>query len=57
MQGFEADIAGENEQEDDAICKFCRRHGFHWEQTPSGWRLATETGKIHECKAYQSRDH
>jgi hypothetical protein len=35
-------------------CRYCKRSGFHWDKTPEGrWRLVTETGKVHVCKAYR----
>jgi len=34
-------------------CRYCKRGGFHWEQTDDGkWRLVTKIGRVHQCKAY-----
>lgn len=38
-------------------CNYCRRDGFHWDQTEEGkWRLFTFTGRLHSCKDYRRRD-
>ena len=36
-------------------CKYCKRDGFYWEETDAGWRLFTETGKLHVCGKYRNR--
>ncbi len=43
-----------NEESDhDVQCKYCKRWGFYWVELSNGsWRLATSTGKLHNCKAY-----
>ena len=48
-----------NELEDDKYyepgeikCGFCGCKGLYWQETERGWRLATSTGKLHECSAY-----
>lgn len=42
---------GQSEQ----TCKYCKRWPFWWLKTDEGWRLSTETGRIHKCKAYERR--
>jgi len=42
----------DDEYEQDIQCKYCKNYGFHWELTDRGWRLHTETGKLHTCKAH-----
>ncbi len=35
-------------------CKYCKRGGFHWHyDDQKGWRLHTNSGRIHKCKAYK----
>lgn len=41
----------------EVYCKYCKRPGFHWEETPCGWRLHTRTGEVHKCSAYKPVDH
>jgi len=52
-QGFDSWCYGEEEYEptqEDKRCRYCRKSGFHWEQTAKGWRLFTEKGHLHSCK-------
>jgi hypothetical protein len=30
-------------------CKYCGETGFHWQDTPNGWRLFNSEG-MHACK-------
>lgn len=52
-QGLQSYLSGEDEESDIVRCKFCNRDGFHWEETEKGWRLATETGRLHICNKYR----
>jgi hypothetical protein len=55
MAAFHLDqnMLSEEEAERPVTCRYCKRDGFYWEQTPKGWRLTTETGKLHKCGAYR----
>jgi hypothetical protein len=53
-QGLQEMIDGElNGPPSPVYCKYCKRDGFHWDLTDTGWRLITITGRIHSCKAYR----
>jgi hypothetical protein len=54
-QGMTAMLSGEDEQEQEAECRYCHRRGFEWHQFEGKWRLVTPSGKIHKCKKYQRR--
>ncbi len=42
--------------EEPTPCKYCGRWAFHWEIDDNGkYFLATETGKLHKCKAYENQ--
>ncbi len=43
-----------NEESDyDVQCKYCKHRRLYWVELSNGtWRLATPTGKLHNCKAY-----
>jgi hypothetical protein len=30
-------------------CRYCDEYGFHWEETPTGWRLFDSKGQMHSC--------
>lgn len=51
-QGLESYLRGDDEREDEVVCRYCKRGPFYWAQTENGWRLSTATGRIHRCKAY-----
>jgi hypothetical protein len=56
--GDQADLvnyySGDEDDDRPVACKFCKRKGFYWEEMMDwGWRLVTEKGRIHECKAYR----
>ena len=41
-----------DEFDDGVECKYCGNGPFYWESTATGWRLHTETGRLHTCKAH-----
>jgi hypothetical protein len=53
-QGIDSMLSGE-EDEQPIECRYCHRRAFFWVDTPKGWRLETETGKLHQCGAYKAK--
>lgn len=39
----------DDDQDEEARCKFCGKDGLHWVETQDGYRLFTKGGKRHFC--------